>query len=91
MTGNELLRRLRRLGSERGIEVRLDELRGKGSHAVLYYGSRRTTLKDRRKELGTGVLREMLRQLGLSPRVSSIETEVQDVPNNFQLSSPTPL
>ncbi len=35
---------------------------------VLYYGSRRTTLKDRRKELGTGLLREMLRQLGLSPR-----------------------
>jgi hypothetical protein len=32
--------------------VRLDELKGKGSHAALYYGSRRTTLKDRRKEIG---------------------------------------
>jgi hypothetical protein len=28
----------------------------------------RTTLKDRRKEIGTGLLRAMLRQLGLSPR-----------------------
>ena len=45
-----------------------DELMGKGSHAALYYGSRRRTLKDRRKEIGPGLLREMLRQLGLSPR-----------------------
>jgi len=67
VTGNELLRRLRRLGRERGVAVRLDELKGKGSHAALYYGLRRTTLKDRRKELGTGLLREMLRQLRLSP------------------------
>jgi predicted RNA binding protein YcfA (HicA-like mRNA interferase family) len=68
MTGNELLRRLRRLGQQRGVEVRLDELKGKGSHAALYYGSRRTTLKDRRKEIGPGLLRSMLRQLGLAPR-----------------------
>jgi mRNA interferase HicA len=68
MTGNELIRRLRRLGREHGIEVRLDELKGKGSHAALYYGRRRTTLKDRRKEIGPGLLRSMLRQLGLDPR-----------------------
>jgi mRNA interferase HicA len=68
MTGNELIRRLRRLGRERGIEVRLDELKGKGSHAALYYGRRRTTLKDRRKEIGPSLLRSMLRQLGLDPR-----------------------
>jgi hypothetical protein len=41
MTGDELIRRLRRIGRERGVEVRLDELKGKGSHAALYYGSRR--------------------------------------------------
>jgi len=35
MTGNGLLRRLRRLGQQRGVEVRLDELKGKGSHAAL--------------------------------------------------------
>jgi hypothetical protein len=46
----------------------LDGLKGKGSHAALYYGSRRTTLKDRRKEIGAGLLRAMLRQLGLEPR-----------------------
>jgi mRNA interferase HicA len=68
MTGNELLRRLRKLGRERGVPVRLDEIKGKGSHAVLYYGSQRTILKDRRKELGSGLLRAMMRQLGLDPR-----------------------
>ena len=68
MTGNELLRRLRKLGSKRGVAVRLDELKGKGSHAALYHGSRRTTLKDRRKEIGAGLLRAMLRQLGIDPR-----------------------
>ncbi|MGH7058926.1 MAG: hypothetical protein ACREFH_00965 [Stellaceae bacterium] len=68
MTGNELLRRLRRLGGARGVTVRLDEIKGKGSHAALYYGSRRTTLKDRRKEIGAGLLRTMLRQLGLDRR-----------------------
>jgi mRNA interferase HicA len=68
MTGTELLRRLKRLGSERGVEVRLDELKGKGSHAALYYGTRRTTLKDRRKEIGPGLLSALLRQLGVSRR-----------------------
>ena len=68
MTGNELVRRLRRIGNQRGVEVRLDELRGKGSHAALYYGPRRATLKDRRKEISAGLLRAILRQLGLTPR-----------------------
>jgi hypothetical protein len=36
MTGNELVRRLRRIGNQRGVEVRLDELRRKGSHTALY-------------------------------------------------------
>jgi mRNA interferase HicA len=43
-------------------------MKGKGSHAALYYGLRRTTLKDRRKEIWPGLLRAMLRQLGLTPR-----------------------
>ena len=43
MTGNELIRRLRRLGQRRGVEVR-------------------------RKEIGAGLLRAILRQLDLTPR-----------------------
>lgn len=38
---------------------------GKGSHGRLHYGTRFTTLKDRRKEIGPGLLSAMLKQLGL--------------------------
>jgi mRNA interferase HicA len=68
VNGHELLRKLQRLGRERGVEVRFDQERGKGSHGTLYFGERRTTLKDRRAEIRPGLLHAMLRQLGLSER-----------------------
>lgn len=68
MTGNELLRRLRRLGRKRGIIVRLKQERGKGSHGTLYFGNRFAVVKDRRAEIGTGLLHAILRQLGLNER-----------------------
>jgi len=68
MTGNEFLRRIKRLGRERNIAVRYDPSPGKGSHGVLYYGGRRTTLKDLRKDISPGLLRDMLVQLGLTRR-----------------------
>jgi mRNA interferase HicA len=68
MTGNEFLRRIKRLGRERDIAVRFDPSPGKGSHGALYYGGRRTTLKDLRKEISPGLLRDMLVQLGLTRR-----------------------
>lgn len=66
MTGGELVRRVRRLGRLRGVSVRLDPRRGKGSHGRLYYGSRFTTVKDRKKELSAALLAKMLAQLELS-------------------------
>src|SRR5438876_10821587 len=68
MTGNELLRRLRRLGRPRGVAVRFDEERGKGSHGTLYFGERFTVIKDRRAETRPGLPHSMLRQLGLTER-----------------------
>src|SRR5215472_8166824 len=50
MTGNELLRRLSRLGRQRGVAVRFEEERGKGSHGTVSFGNRFTVLKDRRAE-----------------------------------------
>ncbi len=47
--------------------VRFDRTRGKGSHGTLYYGDRRTVVKDRRKPLKVGTLRGMCRQLGIDP------------------------
>ena len=64
--GREFVDRVFELGAERGVSVRLDTKRGKGSHITLYYGTRKTVVKDRRKELAPGLLSAMIRQLGLS-------------------------
>jgi hypothetical protein len=66
VNGSEFERKVRRLGRERGISVSFDRGQGKGSHGRLYYGDRFTTMKDRRKEIGPGLLNAMLEQLGLS-------------------------
>lgn len=66
MTGNEFERRIRKLGRKRGVPISFDRSRGKGSHGRLYYGNRFTTLKDRRKEIGPGLLKAMLDQLALT-------------------------
>ena len=66
MTGEEFVRRVRRLGRERGVAVRIESRAGKGSHGRLYFGERFATVKDLRKELSVGLLNAMLRQLGLN-------------------------
>ena len=66
MTGEEFIARVRQIGRERGVTVRFDSRKGKGSHGRLYFGPCLTTVKDRRKEIGPGLLASMLRQLGLT-------------------------
>ena len=66
MTGAEFIRRVRKLGRSRGVVVHFDERHGKGSHGRLHYGNRFTTVKDRKKEIGAGLLTHMLAQLELS-------------------------
>ncbi len=65
MKGAEFVRKIRRLGKSRGTAVRFEKRHGKGSHGTLYFGDRKTIVKDRRKEIGEGLLRAMLEQLGL--------------------------
>ena len=65
MNGTELLKKLKKLGKQNNIAVRFETKRGKGSHGTLYYGNRKTILKDRKKEIGPGLLRKMLAELGL--------------------------
>jgi hypothetical protein len=66
MTGDEFERRIRKLGRRRGVSVSFDPGHGKRSHGRLYFGDRFTTLKDRRKEIGPGLLKAMLEQLCLA-------------------------
>jgi mRNA interferase HicA len=72
MTGDEFEKRIRKLGRRRGVSVSFDPGHGKGSHGRLYYGIRFTTVKDRRKEIGPGLLKAMLDQLGLDKRALEI-------------------
>ncbi len=57
---------VKKLARVRGIVCVFEAGRGKGSHGRLYFGDRFTTLKDRRKEIGPGLLSAMLDQLGLA-------------------------
>ena len=66
MIGDDFIKAVRRLGKARGVETRLQKRHGKGSHSTLYYGNRKTTVKDRKKEMGKGLLTAMLKQLGLT-------------------------
>ncbi len=68
MNGGEFLRRVRKLGRATGTPVRFDSLRGKGSHGTISYGRCSTVVKDRRKEIGKGLLRSMLADLGIDPK-----------------------
>jgi mRNA interferase HicA len=68
MTAGEFIRRVQALGASRGVLVRFDRTRGKGSHGTLYYGDHFTVVKDRRKECGPGLIGKMLADLGSSRR-----------------------
>jgi predicted RNA binding protein YcfA (HicA-like mRNA interferase family) len=66
MTGAELVRKLNRLAKRRGVAFSYEPRHGKGSHGQLLFGDRLTTVKDLKKEIGPGLLHDMLRQLGLT-------------------------
>lgn len=66
MNGNELLRKLKAVAKQRGLEYRFVIERGKGSHGMVYLGSRFTVVKDRTKEIGPSLLKSMLSDLGLT-------------------------
>lgn len=65
MRGRKFIERVFEIGREQGVPVRVDTKRGKGSHITVYYGVRKTVVKDRRKEIPAGLLSAMIRQLGL--------------------------
>ena len=68
MRGQEFIDRVHAIGRERGVYTDFDTVKGKGSHGTLFFGNRRTVVKDRRKEISAGLLSTMIRQLGLNRR-----------------------
>ena len=65
MNGRQFIARVRRWARTRDVQVRFVASEGPGSHGTLYTGNRKTTVKDRRKEIGKGLLTKMLADLGI--------------------------
>ncbi|MCL4854988.1 MAG: hypothetical protein KJZ78_26810 [Bryobacteraceae bacterium] len=67
MNGGEFLRKAKRFADRKGLAYRWVPARGVGSHGTVYIGSRKTVVKDRKKEIGAGLLHAMCRDLGINP------------------------
>ena len=65
MTGGEFVRKVKALAKRKKLTCRWSTERGVGSHGTLYFGERFTVVKDRKKELGPGLLADMCKQLGI--------------------------
>jgi hypothetical protein len=66
VTGGEFLRRLKKLAKRNGVAFAFVPDEGKESHGRIYYGPAFATLKDRKKEIGSGLLADMCRQLKIN-------------------------
>ena len=65
MNGRQFIAKVRRWARSRNLEVRFVASEGPGSHGTLHAGDRRTTVKDRKKDIGKGLLARMLVDLGI--------------------------
>ena len=63
--GSEFLRKVKTVARRNKLTYRWVAERGSGSHGTLYVGARFTVVKDLKKELGPGLLSDMLKQLGI--------------------------
>ena len=63
--GSEFLRKVKIIAQRNHLSFRWVPERGSGSHGTLYVGTRFTVVKDLKKELGPGLLADMLKQLGI--------------------------
>jgi mRNA interferase HicA len=73
MKGIEFIRKIKKLARQRECRCIVDKKRGKGSHVTLYYGNKRTIVRNPKDELKKGTISAMLRQLELTNR------DIQDI------------
>ena len=65
MNGRQFIARVRKWARSRNPAVRFVASAGAGSHGTLHAGDRKTTVKNRRKEIGKGLLGKMLADRGI--------------------------
>ena len=63
MNVRQFITRARKWARIRELKVGFMASEGSGSHGTLYLGDRKTTVKDRKKEIGKGLLGKMLADL----------------------------
>jgi mRNA interferase HicA len=63
MKGSEFPRKVKVFAKHNGLTCRWVSERGSGSHGTLYLGGRLTIVKDLKKDIGPGLLADMLKQL----------------------------
>jgi predicted RNA binding protein YcfA (HicA-like mRNA interferase family) len=63
--GSEFLRKVKAVARRNKLKYRWVPERGSGSHGTVYVGAKFTVVKDLKKELGPGLLSDMLRQIGI--------------------------
>ena len=63
MNGRQFMKRARQWAKSRGLKTKFIASEGAGSHGTFYVGDRKTTVKDRKKEIGKGLLNKMLADL----------------------------
>jgi mRNA interferase HicA len=68
LKGAEFERRVQKMARRNKVTCHFVADKGKGSHGRLYFGEEFTTLKDRKKEIGHGLLAKMCRDLNIDPR-----------------------
>ncbi len=68
MKGSEFIRKIKILAKKRGVRVRIEQRRGKGSHSTLFYGRHFTIIRNLKDELKTGTYKAMLKQLGIDEK-----------------------
>lgn len=66
MKGSEFFKKIKKLGKEKGVRVKLVQRRGKGSHSTLLYGECFTIIRNLKDELKTGTYKAMLKQLNIN-------------------------
>jgi len=67
LKGGEFLRKLHSLARRKSVSYLFVPAKGKGSHGKVYFGRAATIVKDRKKELGAGLLHQMCKDLGIKP------------------------
>ena len=66
MTGTQFIKRVRQWAKDKNLaRPEFIAKKGRGSHGTLFVGDRETTVKDRKKEIGKGLLNKMLADLGI--------------------------